>query len=207
MTAKSPAMLILASKSTTRKTLLENAGLVFSLASPGIDERKIETMALTQNENRAGLARILAEQKALAVSVAQRGAMVIGADQTLEFDGKALHKPSDRVEARARLLAMAGKSHQLHSGVALARDGKIVWSLVATADLTFKQFDSSTVDAVLDREGDAILDSVAAYRLEGPSIRLFERIEGDYFTILGLPLLELLAALEQHAPESLEPAS
>jgi septum formation protein len=204
---KSPAMLILASKSTTRKSLLENAGLRFSVASAGVDERKIEETALTEGENRAGLARRLAQAKALAISTMTPQAMVIGADQTIAFEGQGLHKPQDRADAAERLLSMAGKSHQLHSGVALARGGHIVWSAVETAVLTFKPFDRKTLDRVLDLEGEAILDSVAAYRLEGPSIRLFERIEGDYFTILGLPLLPLLAALEQHAPEIFEPGS
>lgn len=197
-------MLILASKSTTRKSLLKNAGLRFSVASAGVDEREIEQAALTRGENRAGLARLLAEAKALAVSAMTPQAMVIGADQTIAFEGQGLHKPVDREDAAGRLMAMAGKSHHLHSGVALARGGKIVWSTVQTAELTFKPFTRQTLDRVLDLEGDAILDSVAAYRLEGPSIRLFERIEGDYFTILGLPLLALLAALEHHAPEIFE---
>lgn len=200
-------MLILASKSATRKSLLENAGLRFSVASAGIDEREIEQAALTRGENRAGLARLLAETKALAVSAMTPAALVIGADQTLDFQGHGFHKPLDGDDAASRLMAMAGKSHQLHSGVALARQGSIVWSTVETAVLTFKPFDRKTLDRVLDREGEAILDSVAAYRLEGPSIRLFERIEGDYFTILGLPLLPLLAALEQHAPHIFEPGS
>lgn len=204
---KSPAMLILASKSTTRKSLLENAGLRFSVASAGVDEREIEQAALTSGENRAGLASLLAQAKALAVSAMTPQALVIGADQTIAFQHQGLHKPLDRQDAAERLMAMAGKSHQLHSGVALARGGKIVWSAVETAVLTFKPFTRKTVDRVLDLEGEAIFDSVAAYRLEGPSIRLFERIEGDYFTILGLPLLPLLAALEQHAPESFEPGS
>ncbi|AEQ53319.1 Maf family protein [Pelagibacterium halotolerans] len=200
-------MLILASKSATRKTLLENAGLAFSTAGAGIDEREIENAALTGGENRAGLARLLAEAKALAVSTMTPAAFVIGADQTIAFEGHGLHKPRDRDDATERLMAMAGKSHELHSGVALARAGNIVWSTVETAVLTFKSFDRTMLDSVLDLEGAAILDSVAAYRLEGPSIRLFERIEGDYFTILGLPLLPLLAALEQYAPEVFGPRS
>jgi septum formation protein len=200
-------MLILASKSTTRKSLLENAGLRFSVASAGVDEREIERTALTQGENRAGLARHLAEAKALAISASSPQATVIGADQTIAFEGQGLHKPHDRDDAAERLMGMAGKSHQLHSGIALARNGEIVWSIVETAVLTFKPFGRKTLDRVLDLEGEAILDSVAAYRLEGPSIRLFERIEGDYFTVLGLPLLPLLAALEQHAPQVFEPGS
>lgn len=197
-------MLILASKSQTRRTLLENAGLRFSVASASIDEREIETGLLTADPNRAALAGGLAEAKAVAVSARNPRAWVIGADQTLDFEGRGFHKPTDRAEAAERLMAMAGKAHQLHSGVALAREGAIVWSAVETATLRFKSFSRQTLQTVLDLEGEAILASVAAYRLEGPSIRLFEAIEGDYFTILGLPLLPLLDALERHAPQLLE---
>lgn len=197
-------MLILASKSQTRRTLLNNAGLRFSVASAPLDEREIEERLLTLDRNRAALARGLAEAKALAVSAENPDALVIGADQTLDFAGSGFHKPANRDEAADRLMAMAGRSHELHSGVALAQGGAIVWSTVETATLTFKRFSRQTLDTVLDLEGDAILDSVAAYRLEGPSIRLFAAIKGDYFTILGLPLLALLDALERHAPQTLE---
>lgn len=197
-------MLILASKSQTRRTLLNNARLRFSVASAPLDEREIEQRLLTLDPNRAALARGLAEAKALAVSAEHPDALVIGADQTLDFEGSGFHKPADRDEAARRLMAMAGRSHELHSGVALAQGGAIVWSTVETATLTFKRFSRQMLDTVLDLEGDAILDSVAAYRLEGPSIRLFAAIKGDYFTILGLPLLALLDALERHAPQTLE---
>lgn len=197
-------MLILASKSSARKTLLENAGLLFSVAAAPIDEREIEAGLLTQTPNRAALAKALAEAKALAVSAGNPQAMVIGADQTLDVDGKGFNKPANRNEAAKRLMDMAGHTHRLHSGVALARDGVLVWSAVETATLTLKRFSRQTLDAVLDLEGGAILDSVAGYRLEGPSIRLFETIRGDYFTVLGLPLLSLLDALEFHAPEVFE---
>ncbi len=197
-------MLILASKSQTRRTLLNNAGLRFSIASAPLDEREIEEHLLTLDPNRAALARGLAEAKALAVSAENPDALVIGADQTLDFEGSGFHKPADRDEAADRLMAMAGQSHALHSGVALAQRGAIVWSTVETATLIFKRFSRQTLDTVLDLEGDAILDSVAAYRLEGPSVRLFAAIKGDYFTILGLPLLALLDALERHAPQTLE---
>lgn len=199
-------MLILASKSSARKTLLDNAGLRFSVASAPIDERGIETKLLTKGANRAALAKALAEAKALAVSTEKPQAVVIGADQTLDVGGMGFHKPADHRAAAERLMAMAGNAHRLHSGVALARGGELLWSCVETATLTMKPFSRQTLDAVLDLEGDAILDSVAAYRLEGPSIRLFESVEGDYFTILGLPLLPLLAALETHAPEIFRPS-
>ena len=114
-----------------------------------------------------------------------------------------LHKPTDMADAARQLDRLRGKTHHLHSGVALARDGQVLWSTVETASLTVRNFSSAERDTVLALEGAAVLGSVGAYRLEGPSIRLFERIEGDYFTILGLPLLPLLAALRRHAPELL----
>jgi septum formation protein len=117
--------------------------------------------------------------------------------------GDILHKPESMAAARKQLYRLRGQTHQLHSGVALAREGEVLWSEVVTASLTMRSFSPSERDAVLALEGDAVLGSVGGYRLEGPSIRLFERIEGDYFTVLGLPLLPLLAALRQHAPETL----
>lgn len=119
------------------------------------------------------------------------------------WGGETLHKPVDMVEAARQLDRLRGKTHHLHSAVALARDGEVLWSQVETARLTMLDFSAAERDAVLALEGPDVLGSVGAYRLEGPSIRLFERIEGDYFTILGLPLLPLLAALRQHAPETL----
>lgn len=196
-------MLILASKSPIRKTLLDNAGLHFLVASAPIDEREIEDRLLTQGENRQGLAVALAKSKALAVSKANPGAVVLGADQTFDQDGEGRHKPATIAEAARNLMAMAGTSHSLHSGVALARDGEIVWSAVDTATLAFKDFSRAELDLVLRLEGEAILGSVGGYRLEGPSVRLFSRVQGDYFTILGLPLLALLDALAVHAPETL----
>lgn len=117
--------------------------------------------------------------------------------------GNILHKPESMAAARKQLDGLRGRAHHLHSGVALVREGEVLWSEVMTATLTMRSFSTAERDTVLGLEGDAVLGSVGAYRLEGPSIRLFERIEGDYFTILGLPLLPLLGALRQHAPETL----
>jgi septum formation protein len=114
-----------------------------------------------------------------------------------------LHKPVDMADAARQLAGLRGRTHHLHSGIALARDGEVLWSSVETASLTMREFSNAERDAVLALEGEAVLGSVGGYRLEGPSIRLFSRIEGDYFTILGLPLLPLLAALRRHAPELL----
>lgn len=195
-------MLILASQSSARKALLAGAGLRFETSPAQIDERALEAEVLGKGGDAPLVARRLAEAKALAVSSARSG-IVIGADQVLAIEGELLHKPDDMVAAAGQLDRLAGRTHFLHAGVALASDGQLLWSGTETASLTMRSFDAAERDLVLGLEGPDVLGSVGAYRLEGPSIRLFERIEGDYFTILGLPLLPLLAALRQHAPETL----
>lgn len=193
-------MLILASQSSARKALLAGAGLRFETSPAQIDERALETEVLGKGGDAADVARRLAEAKALAVS---RPGIVIGADQVLAIEGELLHKPDDLGAAATQLDRLAGRTHFLYAGVALANDGQLLWSSTETASLTMRRFDAVERDLVLGLEGSDVLGSVGAYRLEGPSIRLFERIEGDYFTILGLPLLPLLAALRQHVPETL----
>ena len=201
-------MLILASQSAARKALLAGAGLTFATARADIDERALEDDFRASGTNVEGIALALAEAKALAVSTDQKAAFVIGADQTLALDQELLHKPIDRDDAARQLDRLRGRSHQLHAGGALARNGQILWSGVETATLTLREFSATERDDVLDREGEAILGCVGSYRLEGPSIRLFEKVDGDYFTILGLPLLPLLAAMRLHAPHLLsEPAA
>ena len=187
-------MLVLASESPIRKALLSGAGLTFEARSAGVNERLIESQAVANGADAPSVATRLAATKALAVE----GEVVIGADQMLVLDGAILHKTAD---ARGRLDELRGKTHLLHAGVALARNGAIVWSDVDTARLTMHDFTDAERDRVLDLEGPGVVSSVGAYRLEGPSVRLFARVEGDYFTILGLPLLRLLAALRTHAPE------
>lgn len=196
-------MLILASQSDTRKALLQQAGLDFSTAPARIDERGLERAALEAGGDGRDVALLLAERKAAAVAAANPGAIVIGADQTLSLGAELLHKPADRSEAAAQLDHLRGKTHRLHAAVTLVRDDLLLWSDIQTAELTMRDFSPAERDEVLDREGDAILASVGGYRLEGPSIRLFETVTGDYFTILGLPLLPLLAALRNLAPETL----
>jgi septum formation protein len=193
-------MLILASESPTRKALLSNAGIDFEAMAARVNEREIEAASLVERASGEALALTLAEAKALAVA----GDAVVGADQILELEGSILHKARSLEEARGRLDALRGKTHELHTAVVVAMSGKTVWRHVETARLTMRFFSDSERDTVLAEEGDAVLGSVGAYRLEGPSIRLFEKIEGDYFAILGLPLLPLLAALRQHAPEALK---
>ena len=194
-------MLVLASQSPARKALLAGAGLRFEASPAQIDERRLEAGLL--GKPAPEVARRLAEAKALEVC-ARRGAdTVIGSDQVLALDGELLHKPADLVAARGQLDRLRGRTHHLHCGVALARDGQLLWSEVHSATLVMRDFTAGERDEVLRMEGDAALASVGGYRLEGPSIRLFERVEGDYFTILGLPLLPLLAALRTHAPATL----
>jgi septum formation protein len=197
------AMLILASQSDTRKALLQQAGLAFSTAPAHIDERSLERAALEAGGDGRDVALLLAERKAAAVAATNPGAIVIGADQTQSLGTELLHKPADRAEAAAQLDHLRGKTHRLHAAVTLVRDDLLLWSDIQTAELTMRDFSPAERDEVLDREGAAILTSVGGYRLEGPSIRLFETVTGDYFTILGLPLLPLLAALRSLAPETL----
>lgn len=196
-------MLILASQSSARKALLAGTGLRFETSPAQIDERGLEAEVLGKGGDARSVARHLAEAKAMEVSTERQDAVVIGADQVLALDGELLHKPEDVSVAAAQLDRLAGRTHFLHAGVALARAGQVLWSTTETASLTMRRFDAVERDAILALEGAGVLGSVGGYRLEGPSIRLFERIEGDYFTILGLPLLPLLAALRQHAPETL----
>jgi septum formation protein len=200
-------MLILASSSPTRKALLHNAGLVFETHPASINERAIEADVLGKTTNPAVVAQRLAEAKAMAVSSAYPTSLIIGGDQVLEFGGKLLHKPDDLTEAREELMSLRGMTHRLHAGVALARDGTVLWSDVETAEMTMRPFSDAELDEVLAQEGGSIVSSVGGYRLEGPSVRLFERVAGDYFTILGLPLLPLLAAIRQHAPHLLKAAA
>lgn len=196
-------MLILASQSPARKALLSQAGLRFSSVAAEIDERSIESAVLAAGGDGRDVALRLAERKAAAVAARHPGAIVIGADQTLSLGPELLHKPANRSEAAAQLEQLRGKTHRLNAAVALVRDDALLWSGLDTAELTLRSFSAAELDDVLDREGEAILTSVGGYRLEGPSIRLFETVSGDYFTILGLPLLPLLAALRSFAPETL----
>jgi len=190
-------MLILASESRTRKALLTGAGLAFETRPAGVNEREIEAAAVMNGASPELVAQELAEAKAIAIA----GDVVIGADQVLALEGELLHKTKDLESARRQLDRLRGKTHELHAAVALAVKGRVVWSTVETAELTMHEFSDAERDQVLALEGEAVLGSVGAYRIEGPSIRLFERVEGDYFTILGLPLLPLLSALRTYAPE------
>ncbi|WP_183249538.1 Maf family nucleotide pyrophosphatase [Bradyrhizobium sp. cir1] len=185
--------LILASQSSARKMLLANAGLEFEAVTADIDERGIQASSNLSNPREIAL--LLAREKAKAVSADRPGSYVIGADQTLALGSRLFNKPAGRPQALAQLRDLAGKTHELNSAVAVARDGKIVFEDVSVARMTMRQMSEAELSAYLDAAGDAVTRSVGAYQLEGLGIHLFERIEGDHFTILGLPLLPLLAFL------------
>ena len=199
-------MLILASASATRKALLTQAGLRFTAVPATIDERSLETAATASGADGRDIALLLAREKAAAVARNYPGAFVIGADQTLALGTELLHKPAHRADAALQLDRLRGKTHRLHAAVTLVQDDILLWSDIQSAELTMRDFSDDDRDDVLSREGDAVLASVGGYRLEGPSIRLFDAITGDYFTILGLPLLPLLAGLRQFAPHLLKEA-
>ncbi|ULL01304.1 Maf family nucleotide pyrophosphatase [Bradyrhizobium sp. I71] len=187
--------LILASQSSARKMLLANAGLGFQAVTADIDERGIQ--AASRLSNPREIALLLAREKAKAVSASHPGSYVIGADQTLALGMRLFNKPAGRAQALAQLRDLAGKSHELNSAIAVARDGKIVFEDVSVARMTMREMTDAELSAYLDAAGDAVTTSVGAYQLEGLGIHLFERIEGDHFTILGLPLLPLLAFLRR----------
>jgi septum formation protein len=185
--------LILASQSRARQILLANAGISFDAVPADIDER-----ALQKNSGLSApdeIASLLAREKACFVSSKNPGRHVVGADQTLALGNRLFSKPAGRAQAADQLRLLAGGTHELHSAVAVARDGKILFSDVVVARMTMRRLDESAIESYLNQAGQAVTTSVGAYQLEGLGVHLFERIEGDHFTILGLPLLQLLAFL------------
>lgn len=189
--------LILASGSATRRTMLETAGVTFSVAPAEVDERGIRDRLLASDATipREAIAEELAIAKALDVSGKNTDAYVIGSDQILALRGEVFEKPRSLEEARASLMALRSRTHELHASVALAMNRKIVWRHTSTARLSMRNFAEEEVDRYLARVGEDACTSVGAYKIEGPAITLFDRIEGDHWTILGMPLLPLLAAL------------
>lgn len=188
--------LILASKSAARREMLAGAGVSFDVRVADVDEDAVK--AGFDPADAAALAEDLARAKALAVSRLEPGAWVLGADQTLAFDGGLVSKAPDLAAARARLSAMRGRVHHLHSGAALARGGAVIWSGVDTAEMRVREFSDAFLDGYLAAEGEALLASVGSYRLEGMGAQLFDRIAGDYFTVLGMPLWAVLDQLRRH---------
>lgn len=189
--------LILASQSPFRRMLMENAGLSFQAIAADIDERAIEAEIAHLAPSPAEVALHLAEAKASDVARRHPGHLVIGSDQTLSLDDRVFHKPRDVADAKEHLRALSGRTHALNSAIALSLDGKTQWRHVSTARMTMRPLSDAFIDRHLARVGDKALASVGAYQLEGEGIQLFEKIEGDYFTIIGLPMLPLLAQLRK----------
>jgi septum formation protein len=193
------AELILASASTGRAAVLRDAGLSFRQEPAPIDERAIEA-GMMQRDGSIGageLATRLAAEKAAAVSWLHPAAIVIGADQVMECEGRLFQKPPDIAAARAQLAHLRGRMHSLNAGLAVATGGEAVWRHLDSAHLTMRDFSDAFLDAYIAAEGEALLGCVGAYRIEGRGIQLFSRVDGDHFTIIGLPLLPLLGYLRE----------
>ncbi|RUV13994.1 Maf-like protein [Mesorhizobium sp. M7A.T.Ca.TU.009.01.3.1] len=187
--------LILASGSPFRKAMLVNAGVDVEAVPADVDERALEAPLQDSGVSPEDVALVLAEAKATEVSERRPGALVLGCDQTLSLGDEVFHKPADREGARRHLLALSGRTHQLNSAAVLVRDGEVLWRHVGIASMTMRKLDPAFVGRHLARVGAKALSSVGAYQIEGEGIQLFEKIEGDHFTIVGLPLLPLLAEL------------
>lgn len=189
---------ILASQSRIRAELLAAAGVKFTVLPSHVDEDEIKRAQRAEGMNAIDAATALAEFKALRVSSRHPDAFVIGADQILTLDSRWLDKPVDIEEARAHLRALSGVTHQLATAAVVVRDGRRLWHHGQVPRLTMAKLEDGQIDDYLAREGDGALGSVGAYRLEGAGARLFSRIDGDFFTILGLPLMPLLDFLRSH---------
>jgi septum formation protein len=193
------APLVLASQSSARRTLLTAAGVPVDAHPADIDERGLErglkSDAMAQSAG--AVAALLAREKAVAVESRYRGCLTLGADQTLTLDAKRFAKPADRKAARAQLRELCGRTHELHSAVAFVQHGAVLFEYVAMARLTMRNFSDDFLELYLDAVGDAATASVGAYQIEGLGVQLFERVDGDYFTVLGLPLIEALEFLRR----------
>lgn len=189
--------LVLASGSPFRKAMLVSAGVDVEAVPAEIDERAVEAPLQDSGVSPEDVAVILAEAKALEVSERRPGALVLGCDQTLSLGDEVFHKPADMEGARRHLLALSGKIHQLNSAAVLVRNGEVLWRHVGIANLTMRKLEPAFIGRHLARVGDKALSSVGAYQIEGEGIQLFEKVEGDHFTIVGLPLLPLLSELRR----------
>lgn len=186
--------LILASGSATRRKMLEDAGVAIAVEKPRVDEEAVKAGLRAEGLRPREQADALAEVKALSVS-RMRSGLVLGADQMLALGDEAFDKPADRAEARAQLLALRGKTHALVTAAVIAREGQVIWRHVDTPKLTMRAFSDAFLDDYLDRVGEGALSSVGGYQLEGLGAQLFSRVDGDYFSVLGLPLMPLLSYL------------
>jgi septum formation protein len=195
MAEASRRQLVLASASPFRRRMLEGAGLSFEVVAADVDEAEIKRNLLRSGSTPSGIAQALAAAKAQSVSARLTEALVIGADQVLALGEELFSKPADAPEARKQLLRLRGKSHHLHTAASLAVGGKAVWTRVEIAALEMRSFSDAFLSDYLAEVGDRVRHTVGAYEIEGPGIQLFERIEGEIFTIIGLPLLPLLAEL------------
>lgn len=189
--------LVLASTSPFRAMLLKNAGLDFVASAPDVDERAVEAPLANSGATPADVAEILAEAKAVDVSERHPGLLTIGGDQTLSLVDQQFHKPKNMEDARRHLLALSGKTHQLNSAVVFARDGQTIWRHVEVAHMHMRDLSPKFIGRHLASVGSIALKSVGAYQLEGEGIQLFDKIDGDYFTIVGLPLIPMLKKLRE----------
>jgi len=189
-------MLVLASKSAARAQILRGAGVAFEVRPAGVDEAPAKAVALVKHAPPRRVAEILAETKAVAASKGSLD-LTIGADQTLEFDGQLFDKAENLAQARDDLKRLRGKTHQLHSAVVLAQDGRVIWHDVQSVALTMRAFSDAFLDGYLSRNAEAATSCVGGYALEGEGVQLFSAIDGDYFAVLGLPILPLLAELRR----------
>jgi septum formation protein len=191
------APLVLASKSAARRSLLAAARVPFETADASIDERAVEAPLRATGAGGLEIALHLARAKAAAVGAKQPERLVLGADQTLSLENRIFTKPADRAAAAAQLAALSGRTHELHSAICVARGNEILFEAAAVARLTVRPLSQAFIEAYIATVGDAALASVGAYQIEGVGIHLFEKVEGDHSTILGLPLLPLLTFLRQ----------
>jgi septum formation protein len=188
------SVIVLASKSPSRAAVLRGAGVDFETADSGLDEAAVKAELAAQGADPRSVAERLAQLKAESVS-SRRPGFVVGADQTLDLDGVLYDKAATCAEARDRLLDLRARTHRLHAAVAVAKDGALIWTITESPRLTMRAFSDAFLDAYMASAGEALLGSVGGYYLEGVGAQLFERIEGDYFAVLGLPLLPLLEFL------------
>jgi septum formation protein len=188
-------MIVLASSSSARRALLDHAGIVFEALSSDVDERRIEALLRAGGASPSERAQALADAKAMAVLPLRPEDIVIGADQILELDGVCFAKPGSRDAAADHLARLAGHTHRLHAAVSIAIGDTIVWRHVEVAAMTMRPLSPEQIERYLDEAGEDVVHSVGAYWIEGVGIRLFSAIDGDYFSILGLPMLPLLEAL------------